>query len=69
MKIKICRRYTNITKLQNKLTKAFPNDTIIIKKCFSMCKICKHQPVPKIKDTKLKSSRISELISHINKMR
>ena len=69
MKIKICKKFNNLNKLQNKLSQAFPNDTIIIEKCLSMCKVCKHQPVAKIKGAKIKSSRISELITQINKKR
>ena len=65
MKIKICKKYIQINKLQNKLIKAFPNDTVTIKKCLSMCKECKHQPVAKVKGSKFKTSRISELITHI----
>jgi len=65
MKIKICKKFSKINKLQNKLSKAFPNDTIIIKKCLNLCKICTHQPIAKIKGKRLKAKRISELINKI----
>ena len=67
MKIKICKKFSKVNKLQNKLTLAFPDDTIIIKKCLNLCKICKHQPIAKVKGKRLKASRISELISKIKK--
>ena len=65
MKIKICKKFSKRNKLQNKLSKAFPNDTIIIKKCLNLCKICKHQPIAKVKGKRFKAKRISELISKI----
>ncbi|HFQ61717.1 MAG TPA: DUF1450 domain-containing protein [Epsilonproteobacteria bacterium] len=65
MKIKICKKFTKVNKLQNKLSKAFPNDDIIIKKCLNLCKLCKHQPIAKMKGRRLKAKRITELISKI----
>jgi len=67
MKIKICKKFSKVNKLQRKLTIAFPDDSIIIKKCLNLCKICKHQPIAKVKSKRLKASRISELISKIKK--
>ena len=69
MKIKICKKYTKINTLQNKLTKAFPNDAVVVKKCLGLCKICKHQPVAEINKKKLKASRISKLIAKIETKR
>ena len=68
MKIQICKNFSKVHKLQKKLTKAFPEDTIIIKSCISMCKMCKKQPVAKADGTKLKSQRISKLISKIDEL-
>ena len=65
MKIKICKKFSKINKLQCKLSKAFPDDTIIIKKCLNLCKFCKHQPIAKIKGKRLKAKRIFKLISKI----
>ncbi|HHD79513.1 MAG TPA: DUF1450 domain-containing protein [Epsilonproteobacteria bacterium] len=65
MKIKICKKFSKLNKLQHKLTIAFSDDTIIIKKCLNLCKICKHQPIAKVKGKRLKASRISELIGKI----
>ena len=67
MKIKICKKFSKVNKLQNKLTLAFLDDTIIIKKCLNLCKICKHQPIAKVKGKRLKASHISELINKIKK--
>jgi len=66
MKIKICKNFSKVNKLQNKLTKAFPNDIIVIKKCIDLCDICKHEPTAKINSQKLKASRISKLIQKID---
>ncbi len=65
MKIKVCKKYSKISKFQKKLTIAFPDDTIIIKKCIDMCKVCKTQPVAKVKGKKLKAKNISKLIAKI----
>lgn len=65
MKIKICKKFPKLKKLENKLAIAFPNDTIIIKKCLNACSHCKNYPVAKIKNKKLKSKRISSLIIKI----
>jgi len=66
MKIHICKKFSKVNKLQKELTKAFPDDTIIIKSCISMCKLCKDQPVAKMKDKKFKAKRISMLISKLD---
>ena len=63
MKIQICKKFSKVNKLQKKLTKAFPDDTVIVKSCISMCKLCKKQPVAKVDGTKQKAKRISKLIS------
>ena len=68
MKIQICKKFSKVNKLQKKLTKAFPDDKIIVKSCISMCKLCKKQPVAKVKGKKLKSQRISKLISKIDEL-
>jgi len=65
MKIQICRKFQKLNKLQKKLTTAFPNDIIIVKKCISMCKTCKSQPAAKVAGAKFKAKRISKLISKI----
>jgi len=66
MKIQICKKFSKANKLQKKLTKAFPDDTITIKSCISMCKLCKKQPTAKANGKKLKAKRISILISRID---
>ena len=66
MKIQICKNFSKVNKLQKKLTKAFPDDTIIIKSCISMCKMCKKQPAAKANEKKLKAKRILMLISKID---
>ena len=65
MKIQICRKFSKVSKLQKRLTTAFPNDVIIVKKCISMCKACKTQPVAKAAGKKIKAKNISKLISKI----
>jgi len=65
MKIQICKRHPNINKLQKKLTNAFPDDQVIIKKCLSMCKLCKTKPVAKVAKKKFKAKRIPKLIEKI----
>ena len=66
MKIQICKKFSKVNKLQKKLTKAFPDDTIIVKSCISMCKLCKKQPVAKVAGKKQTAKRISKLISKID---
>ena len=68
MKVQICKKFSKVNKLQKKLTKAFPDDAIVIKSCISMCKVCKKQPVAKVNGKKLKGQRISKLISKINEL-
>ena len=68
MKIQICKKFSKVNKLQKKLTKAFPDDTVIVKSCINICKLCKKQPVAKVKGKKLKSQRIAKLISKIDEL-
>ncbi len=65
MKIQICRKFSKVNKLHAKLSEAFPDKTIIIKKCISMCKVCKSHPSAQIKGKKFKAKRISTLITKI----
>ncbi len=69
MKIQICRKFSKVSKLQKSLTTVFPDNVIIIKKCISMCKRCKNQPVAKVAKRKLKAKSISKLISKIEDTR
>ena len=66
MKIKICKKFSKISTFQRKLAEAFPDDTVIVKKCIDLCKICKHQPTAKVKKQKLKASHIAKLIQKID---
>ena len=68
MKIQICKKFSKVNKLQKKLTKAFPDDSIVVKSCISMCKVCKKQPVVEVNGKKLKTQRISKLISKIDEL-
>ena len=68
MKIDICKKFSNTNKLQKKLIQAFPGDTISVKSCISMCKLCKNQPVAKANGEKLKAKSISKLISKIDSL-
>ena len=68
MKIHICKNFSKVNKLQKKLTQAFPDDTIIIKSCISMCKRCKKQPVGKVNGKKQTAKHISKLISKIDEL-
>jgi hypothetical protein len=68
MKIQICKKFSNINKLQKKLTKAFPDDIIIVKSCINICKLCKNRPVAKVKGKRIKSQDISKLISKIDEL-
>jgi len=65
MKIKICKRFPKIKKFHKKLTKAFPDDDIIIKSCISMCKTCKKQPVAKVDGVKMKGKSMGNIIAKI----
>ena len=65
MKIQICKKYSNVNKLQRKLAEAFPDDTIIIKSCIDICNQCKDQPVARAAGKKQKAKSISKLISKI----
>ncbi len=66
MKIQICKKFSNVDKLQKKLEKAFPDDTITVKSCIDMCKQCKNRPTAKICGKKIKAQEISKLISKID---
>lgn len=66
MKMKICKKFPKVNKLQRKLAEAFPDDTILIKKCINLCGICKHAPLVKIKGHRFSVSRISKLVEKIN---
>lgn len=66
MKIQICKKFSKVDKLQKKFTHAFPDDTVTVKSCISMCKLCKKQPVAKINGEKYKAKNISKLISNID---
>jgi uncharacterized protein YuzB (UPF0349 family) len=68
MKIQICKKFSKVEKLQKKLAKAFPDDTVIVKSCISMCKQCKKQPVAKVDGKKQKAKGISKLISKIEEL-
>ena len=68
MKIQICKKFSKINKLQKNLTKAFPDDTVIVKSCISMCKLCKNHPAVKVNSNKYKAERISKLITKINEL-
>jgi len=65
MKIKICKRFPKIKKFHKKLTKAFPDDDIIIKSCISMCKTCKKLPVAKVDGVRMKGESIGKIIAKI----
>ena len=68
MKIQICKKFSKSDKLCRKLYKAFPDDTITIKSCISICKQCKKKPVAKVKGKKLKAQSIDKLINKINEL-
>ncbi len=68
MKIKICKHFPKITKFHKKLTKTFPNDTIVIKSCISMCKTCKKLPVAKVSVVKIKGKSMGKIIDKIEKL-
>ena len=65
MVIQICKKFSKVNRLQKKLTKAFPDETITVKSCISMCKLCKKQPVAKVNGKKKQAQRIEKLISKI----
>jgi uncharacterized protein YuzB (UPF0349 family) len=52
-------------KFHKKLTKAFPDDDIIIKSCINMCKTCKKLPVAKVDGLKMKGTSIGMIIAKI----
>ena len=63
MKIKICKKFAKI----NKLNKAFPDDMIVVTKCLSSCYACKHHFIAKVRGKEVKAKRISILISKLKK--
>ena len=65
MKIKICKHFSNIKKFRKKLTKVFPDDTVIIKSCIGMCKTCKQYPLAKVGGVKIKGKSIRKIIRKI----
>ena len=65
MQIQICRKFSKVNKLHTKLTEAFPDESIMIKKCISMCKVCKSKPSARIKGKKIKAKGIPTLITKI----
>ena len=68
MKIQICKKFSKVNKLQKKLIKAFPDDTVVVKSCISMCKLCKTQPAAKVNGKKQNAKGISKLISKIDEL-
>ncbi|UPT78023.1 DUF1450 domain-containing protein [Sulfurovum sp. XGS-02] len=68
MKIQICKKFSKVDKLQKRLIKAFPDDTVTVKSCIDMCKRCKKQPVAKVDGKKLKAKRIPSLIEKIDEL-
>ena len=68
MKIQICKKFSQVNKLQRKLTQAFPDDTIVVKSCINQCKLCKRQPAAKVNGKKQKAKSISKLIFKINEL-
>ena len=68
MKIEICKKFSKVNKLQKKLLKAFPDDTITVKSCISMCKLCKKQPAAKVSGNKFKAQCIAKLIDKIDEL-
>jgi len=70
MKIQICKKFIKGNKLKNKLSIAFPNDNILLKKCINSCALCKDYPIAKIQGKKFKAKHISSLIKKLkNKLR
>jgi uncharacterized protein YuzB (UPF0349 family) len=53
--------------LEKKLSKAFPDATIMTKSCIDMCKVCKNKPAASVHGEKLKAKDIAKLISKIEK--
>ncbi|MEA3433166.1 MAG: DUF1450 domain-containing protein [Campylobacterota bacterium] len=68
MKIKICKKFSKTKKFHKKLTKAFPDDDIIIKSCISMCKTCKKQAVAKVDGAKMKGRNIRKIIGKMKNL-
>ena len=65
MKIQICKKFSNVKKLEKQLAKAFPEEKIKVKSCISMCKKCKELPMAKVAGKKKKAKSISKLIEKI----
>ena len=68
MKIKICKKFSNIDKLEKKLTQAFPDDKITRESCIDLCKKCKDVPLAIVDGKKKKAKSISKLISKIDEL-
>ncbi|QOR61420.1 DUF1450 domain-containing protein [Sulfurovum sp. ST-21] len=65
MKIKICKHFHDIKKFKKKLSKTFPDDSVIVKSCIGMCKTCKQYPLAKIDGVKIKEKSIKKIIIKI----
>ena len=65
MKIKLCKKYSDIKSFEKKLSKAFPDATIKVKGCIDICKQCKNQPVAKVDKKKIKAKNIEKIITKI----
>lgn len=66
MKIKLCKKFTDIKKLDKKLSKTFGESSVKVKSCIGMCKQCKEKPVAKVNGKKLKGKNIRTLIDKID---
>ena len=67
MKIQICKKFIHHDMLEKKLSKAFPDATIMTKSCIDMCKVCKNKPAASVHGEKIKAKDIAKLISKIEK--
>lgn len=65
MKIQLCKKFTDHEILEKKLSKAFPDATIITKSCIDMCKVCKKKPAAKFHGNKIKAKDIAKLVFKI----
>ncbi|UFH59767.1 DUF1450 domain-containing protein [Sulfurovum mangrovi] len=66
MKIKLCKKFSKIKKFEKKLSKAFPDSTIIVNSCIGgFCNKCRSQPVAKVDGVKVKAKRMGKLIKKI----
>ena len=55
-------------KFHKKLTKAFPDDEIVIKSCISMCKTCKKQLLATVDGVKMRGKSIGKIIGKIENL-